>query len=319
MKIAREKIIFLIVSIFTLILLPIRTFQVMKGIGKDTGFITGLKPLNYAIYIIFLLAVFLIGILSFTDKNLRNQNQISNINNMLFAIPTSLMVIFLLFDAGVAMVQISMNFINTPLETMNPSPADLIRNGTFSLIFRAIFAVLSAVYFSLFSISVLKKDMKYKKASIMGLTPTIWLICKLMYQLINPIRFKNVPSLMFELAFLVTAILFFFYFASSIYLNIGVRSVAKVIFTSGLIIIIVSMNHFPMFLSYLTDKQDFLTGKMPEIICDFGIMLFAFCVLCVLVFSKKESVQTEEKKENLSDKEQKQDTYLEDYFNSNEQ
>lgn len=319
MKIAREKIIFLIVSIFTLILLPIRTFQVMTGIGKDTGFITGLRPLNYAIYIIFILAVILIGILSFTDKDLRNQKQISNINSMLFAIPTALMVMFLLFDAGVAMVKISMNFINTPLESMNPNPADFIRNGTFSLIFRAIFAVLSAVYFSLFSISLLKKDMKYKKASIMGLTPTLWLICKLMYLLINPIRFKNVPSLMFELAFLVTAILFFFYFASSIYLNIGVRSVEKVLFTSGLIIIVVSMNHFPMFLSYITEKQDIFTGKLPEIICDFGIMLFAFCVFCVLVFSKKERLETDGKEKNIVPKEQIADSYLEDYFNSNEQ
>lgn len=315
MKIAREKIIFLIVSIFTLILLPIRTFQVMTGIGKDTGFITGLKPLNYVIYIIFILALLLIGILSFTDKDLKNQKQISNINNMLFAIPTALMVIFLLFDAGFAMVQISLNFINTPLEAVNPGPADLVRNGTFSLIFRAIFAVLSAVYFSLFSISLLKKDMKYKKASIMGLTPTIWLVCKLMYLLINPIRFKNVPSLMFELAFLVTAILFFFYFASSIYLNTGVRSVEKVLFTSGLIIIVVSMNHFPMFLSYLTTKQDIFTGKWPEIICDFGIMLFAFCVLCVLVFSKKERPKTEKKEKNITENKHAASTYLEDYFN----
>ncbi|MDO5014400.1 MAG: hypothetical protein Q4E28_00385 [Clostridia bacterium] len=298
MKTEREKGIFLIISIFTLILLPLRTFHVMTGVENATGFLVDMKPLNYAIYAILSIAAIVLAVLCFADSEFKKKNQILNENNKLSAIPAILMTIFLLFDAATSIAQLSINLSTVSVGSLPVMTGEFVRNGTFSLAFRTLFAILSSVYFSILGISILKKDMKYKKSAIMALTPVMWIISKFMLLLINPIRFKNVPYILLELAFLACAAIFFYSFASSIYLNTSTHSLSKIFFSGGLLIIIGAINIFPSFLKLIAMEEVWFDIKFVELIPDFGILIFVFSIILFLTIKNNDDVvQTPKKRE----------------------
>lgn len=91
--------------------------------------------------------------------------------------------------------------------------AYLIQAGGFSVALQILFGILSAIYMIIVGVSFFTGNDMYKKHTVIPLSLPVWAIARMAFHFIDPINYKNVSQLLFQLIVLVFIILFTLSFA----------------------------------------------------------------------------------------------------------
>lgn len=190
---------------------PFRIYELVSTVDRDTGFWLRSDPTRWVIYALILLVVVVSFVFVRFSKDLPEP---------VFPVKKSLAL-------GIGGVLLTLSFLGDSIAaifqcvtlagTYDPWNMTmgyfLISTGLLSQVLRALFALLSAVYFGFYSVDFFRGAAVYRKLGILSVNPTLWGIACLLTAFIKPIKYLNVSQLFLELLFVIFASIAFFAFA----------------------------------------------------------------------------------------------------------
>ena len=198
----------------------LRTYQLLSGsVNQETGLydvVDFTVPLLYG-----LLAVsgVLFLVLSFLSKNVPAP-KLPEGRNIPLGLASIIAVAGFVFDVMIILRDILPGMGNVGANNvMNQAAYDNLLviftkgNGGLFVILELVFAVLSALYMLVFALSHFEGKATYKKISLLSIAPGCWAMVVLISKLMKAVSFITVSELLFEIAMLVFAMLFFLTFA----------------------------------------------------------------------------------------------------------
>ncbi|NLL03674.1 MAG: hypothetical protein GX269_05190 [Clostridiales bacterium] len=278
-----------IMAVTALFTVPLRTYQLVNIIEPQTGFYARYDITILILYALIFVACLLFFLLSFIDGAMPAPN-LPRGKNVFIGVSSAFLSITLLID--------SIMQIDKLIALHNKYDLDffellyyLVKTGGMTALVQAIFAILSAVYFSIFAISYLKGKEYYKTERVMALFPIIWGLCRAIQRFIEPIRFKNVSELLLQLFMLIFMLVFFLSFARIASQVNGEKSM-WLLFASGLSASLIAMTiTVPSIIVMIMGKSSLLYSHYPVAFCDLFFAVFVVALLLELVPSKLEIEQ----------------------------
>ncbi|NCC87187.1 MAG: hypothetical protein EOM05_04900 [Clostridia bacterium] len=228
----------IIMAIATLVAVPLRTYQIMNIIEPQTGFYAKYDISIVILYALLVVACFLIFILSFIGSTIPSF-EFSEKKNKTIGVCAALFSLSLLFDSIIQIDKVAC--IYNDYNSTNTTVLDyFIKSGGVTLGVQSLFAILSAVYFSIFAASYFKGKRFYSTERLLALSPVIWAICRVIKRFIEPISFKNVSELLLQLFMLVFMLIFFLSLAR-IASKVNFEKSMWVLYASGLCSALIAM------------------------------------------------------------------------------
>ncbi len=258
------------------LILPLRIYQYMNIIEGGSGFYS-VKNVSIPI-MYFLLAVFCFVpiILSFSMRKGLEINCPKKVR--LGEGIAALLVALTLIINSVQMFALFSDILNNPQITdYTPTLMKyLSKSGGMAILFEAIFAVLSMMFFILLGGAQLKgrsvSDYKF-----LAIAPLIWCICRIIYRFMRAISYLKVSDLFFEMLMIVFLMMFFLAFAQTL---AGINSKGKgwKVFGYGLPAATLCLLCFiPRLTIAIIGRSDLLAEKSPIEYCDMAIAVFIVC------------------------------------------
>lgn len=275
-----------IMAVTALFTIPLRTYQLVNIIEPKTGFYARYDVTILILYALLFVACLLLFFLSFVD-GVMPEPKLPKGKNIFIGISSAFLSITLLIDSIMQIDKLFALYNKYDLD-FSQLAYYLAKTGGITAFIQAIFAIFSAVYFSIFAISYLKGKEYYKTERIMALFPVIWGLCRAIQRFVEPIRFRNVSELLLQLFMLVFMLIFFLSFAR-IASQVNSEKSMWLLFASGLSASLIAMTiTVPSIIVMIMGKSSLLYSKFPIAFCDLCFAIFVVTLLLEIVPSKAE-------------------------------
>lgn len=202
----------IILAAFVLVCLPIRVLQLCTIVDAETGFWT---TRNFTVLLLYIICAvfFLISFVFSYFSGVMTAPSFKKQSNITLGICSSLFAIAIAFETVMTGVDVA-DLVSTYLTSSNPNLYSyLVTTGGISLIFEVIFGIQAALYIVFVAISAFCGTADYMRHRVLALTPALWAVFRLTYHFIEPVSFRNVSQLFFEILLLCFASVFFMSFA----------------------------------------------------------------------------------------------------------
>lgn len=294
------KIIPLFAALFALLVaVPLRIYQCRTLIDATTGFYNEINASVVVLYIVIGIGAFVGLIVPFLKHNTLKATPIS-VKSVGFTVVSLLFAVLLIVDSASQVLDYFDLYSESIIYNSTPKEYVAAQGGQL-LLMQAVFGALSALYFFVNGVTVGLGNADTAKYRVISLLPVIWCIFKLLYRFKRTISFVNVSDLLFELFFIVFAMMFFFAAAqinSKIDINDKgsdfMKSVYWKIFGYGIPAALFGLICFlPRFILLITGHSDNINVHYPVNYSDFG---FAFFVIytCITALKADNTATTEE-------------------------
>lgn len=262
-----------------LLLLPLRTYQLLRLVEPDTGFF---RQTDFTVWLLY--AVLLVLAAGFFAVNLLHKKQLyyttAATKQPLLAICCLLAGLGLLWDIGMCVVHIRENFqFLTPSSDLFRS---LIKTGVLPKALEALTGFGSAAFFVLMGRGCKDGTSNGGEYKLLALLPLGWASCRMIYRFTRTISFLNVSDLFFELLMLVFLLLFLMAF-SQLNSRVNCKGMDWKISAYGFFAAAMCLVCFvPRAALVVVGKGSLLATTHPVEPCDLGFALFIFG----LIFSR---------------------------------
>ena len=276
--------------IVALAALPVRTYQFLTNLEADTGFY--IDSSDILIYVLY--GVIGAGIIISMASALLYKSELgfdrTPARRPVQGIISLLTAVAVLFDAALD--------LNTILN-YNAQTSDMTKVSVYVLCAQSLFAVLAAIFFVVFGISMLSGATNASEYKIISVAPTVWFMFRLIYRFTTTISFIKVSDLLLEMLMLAFMLIFFTAFAQ---LNSKIESKGldwKLV-AFGLPAAVLALVCFvPRFIMLISGKAEVLYTGSPVEYCDLATALFALSIVLTRIgwiggnADAKEDVQAE--------------------------
>ncbi|MBO4445459.1 MAG: hypothetical protein J5782_00750 [Clostridia bacterium] len=150
----------------------------------------------------------------------------------------------------------------------------LIPSGVLAMGFEVLFGLIGIIYLVLISVSAFKGTDIYSSHTMMALAPIFWAMSRLVSDFVNPVNFKNVSQLLFEMGMLCFAMVFFLSFARIASEINSDHSMWILWFTGVMGALLAFICALAPVILVITGKGDLIPDKYPVRYCDLGLGLF---------------------------------------------
>ncbi len=282
---AKLPLIFVLCCVATII---IRTVQTFSFIDRETGFYSGGGFLGILLYLIVAAVSVLFAFSAFASKETAEVNLRLKKDTLFTAVSVLLSVSFL-FDSVSALFS-SFDSVSSASYGVSAFQSMML-SGTIPQFFQSIFALLSAVYFLVFSKGVVKSTYGAEKHKLLAVAPVGWAGFRLIHRFVEQISYIRVSDLLLELVLLALLVLFFMAFAQ-VASGVYVKNARWRLVGLGLPAALISLTlNVPRLLFALISGTDALYAKYPFKVCDFVFAIFAVVLVIKLIKNEKEPVE----------------------------
>lgn len=276
----------LIMAIATLVAVPLRTYQLVNLIEPKTGFYAKIDVSVIVLYALLAVSCLLIFIFSYLSSSIPKPEFKENKSTILGVCAVFLTLAFL-FDS-VYQIDVFTQIYNGYAESLVKGATYYIKSGGIAVAIQSLFAVLSAVYFSILSASYFKGRKFYETNRLLALCPIIWGLSRIIQRFIEPISFKNVSELLIQMFMLAFMLIFFLSFAR-IASRVNSEKSSWVLFATGLSTVILAMTSaLSSVVVLIMGKVDILYTKFPITFADIFIAIFIVALLLDFMPTKSE-------------------------------
>lgn len=277
--------IFIMLAVATLIAMPLRTYQIFNIIDPETGFYKSDDVTIIILYVFLLVAIIALFIMSFLCGNYRDpvmyrgKNKAIGISSLMFAV-------LLLIDTAFKMNEY-IALYQSAGSTSESVGRYIISSGALFLTLESVFALISALYLVIFSMSYFTGERKFENARVIAIVPVIWAIMRIIYRFIKPVSFKNVSQLLLEIVMLVF-IMGFLLSLARIASEVNQEKSMWLLFGCGSISCMLSfVCAFSPFAALITGNPGLISDSYPLQYCDLGYAVFSMTVLGEMLSNSK--------------------------------
>lgn len=268
----------ILAAVFTLVAVPLRTFQFLNCLDPETGFWTVRDvtvPILYALVIAVALLAFCISLFS----GIMPKPEFSKKKDTPFGVAAVLMALGFLWDAVAGVRTAYLTFVGMEATEDLSLTYQLISSGTIARAAQVLFAILSAVYLIFFAISKFAGSALYEDRKVLALSPVVWGICRLLGHFVEPISYKNVSQLLLEIILIVFAMIFWFAFAR-IASGVNPDSSMWLFFFGGITAAFLGyVCALAPFILIITGQGHLIPETRPMQYADLAFAIFATCAL----------------------------------------
>ena len=263
---------FVIFALGVVSAIPIRCYQMFNMLDNETGFFLKTNftiPLLNCILVAVLVLAFIISYLgkSSTTRPLGR--------NIPLAVVSYLFAFSLIADGVNKLFEASLNGLH-------------LQDGFVAA--QGVFALLSSAFFIIVGISFTAGTDTFVRRGVLAVMPVFWAISRILQRFSVAIDFKNVSELLYELAMLCLAMLFFMSFAR-VYVSSEGTKLSWRIFAFGIpTALFAFLCSLPRFLVKFMGMPERLVKNSPPEIADLGMAIFIVAVLIAFVSNRRDPV-----------------------------
>lgn len=281
----------LFVSLLALLTaVPLRVYQYFKVLEPETGFYSSNDISVYVMYILLGAAMLLSVLIPLINKKKLITVTSVKKSPVFLAFSLILAVTIIIDSAGQLMGYFD---LYDAASAAGGTVTEYVKNqgGTF-LLLQAVSGAVAAVYFFVSGLSVSLGNSDGSRLKILGLTPVLWYIFKLLYRFKRTISFTNVSDLMLELFAIVFLMMFFFALAQTV-AKIDAQTVFWKIFAYGVPAAMFALMCFlPRFIVMIIGKSELLNTHYGVSYSDLGVA--AYIIYNLLSRMKARTADSEE-------------------------
>lgn len=281
----------LFVSLLALLVaVPLRVYQYFKVLEPETGFYSSNDISVYVMYILLGAAMLLSVLIPLINKKKLITVTSVKKSPVFLAFSLILAVTIIIDSAGQLMGYFD---LYDAASAAGGTVTEYVKNqgGTF-LLLQAVSGAVAAVYFFVSGLSVSLGNSDGSRLKILGLTPVLWYIFKLLYRFKRTISFTNVSDLMLELFAIVFLMMFFFALAQTV-AKIDAQTVFWKIFAYGVPAAMFALMCFlPRFIVMIIGKSELLNTHYGVSYSDLGVA--AYIIYNLLSRMKARTADSEE-------------------------
>lgn len=281
----------LFVSLLALLVaVPLRVYQYFKVLEPETGFYSSNDISVYVMYILLGAAMLLSVLIPLINK--KKLITVTSVKKSpAFLVFSLILAVTIIIDsAGQLMGYFD---LYDAASAAGGTVTEYVKNqgGTF-LLLQAVSGAVAAVYFFVSGLSVSLGNSDGSRLKILGLTPVLWYIFKLLYRFKRTISFTNVSDLMLELFAIVFLMMFFFALAQTV-AKIDAQTVFWKIFAYGVPATMFALMCFlPRFIVMIIGKSELLNTHYGVSYSDLGVA--AYIIYNLLSRTKARTADSEE-------------------------
>lgn len=281
----------LFVSLLALLVaVPLRVYQYFKVLEPETGFYSSNDISVYVMYILLGAAMLLSVLIPLINK--KKLITVTSVKKSpVFLVFSLILAVTIIIDsAGQLMGYFD---LYDAASAAGGTVTEYVKNqgGTF-LLLQAVSGAVAAVYFFVSGLSVSLGNSDGSRLKILGLTPVLWYIFKLLYRFKRTISFTNVSDLMLELFAIVFLMMFFFALAQTV-AKIDAQTVFWKIFAYGVPAAMFALMCFlPRFIVMIIGKSELLNTHYGISYSDLGVA--AYIIYNLLSRMKARTADSEE-------------------------
>ena len=280
----------LLVSLCALLVaVPLRVYQYFKVLEPETGFYS---TIDFSVYIIYaLLGIAVITAIVIPLINRKKMITVASVKKSpVFLVLSLILAVTIIIDSA---GQLMSYFDLYDAASSGSTIAEYVKKqGGTLLLLQAVSGAIAAVYFFVSGLSVSLGNSDGSKLKLLGLTPVLWCILRLLYKFKRTISFINVSDLLLELFEIVFLMLFFFALAQTV-ARIDVKTVFWKIFAYGIPAAMFALMCFlPRFILMVTGKSELLNDHYGVSYSDLGAA--AYIIYNLLSRAKAQTSEPEE-------------------------
>lgn len=281
----------LFVSLLALLVaVSLRVYQYFKVLEPETGFYSSNDISVYVMYILLGAAMLLSVLIPLINK--KKLITVTSVKKSpVFLVFSLILAVTIIIDsAGQLMGYFD---LYDAASAAGGTVTEYVKNqgGTF-LLLQAVSGAVAAVYFFVSGLSVSLGNSDGSRLKILGLTPVLWYIFKLLYRFKRTISFTNVSDLMLELFAIVFLMMFFFALAQTV-AKIDAQTVFWKIFAYGVPAAMFALMCFlPRFIVMIIGKSELLNTHYGVSYSDLGVA--AYIIYNLLSRMKARTADSEE-------------------------
>lgn len=281
----------LFVSLLALLVaVPLRVYQYFKVLEPETGFYSSNDISVYVMYILLGASMLLSVLIPLINK--KKLITVTSVKKSpAFLVFSLILAVTIIIDSAGQL----MNYFDLydAASAAGGTVTEYVKNqgGTF-LLLQAVSGAVAAVYFFVSGLSVSLGNSDGSRLKILGLTPVLWYIFKLLYRFKRTISFTNVSDLMLELFAIVFLMMFFFALAQTV-AKIDAQTVFWKIFAYGVPAAMFALMCFlPRFIVMIIGKTELLNTHYGVSYSDLGVA--AYIIYNLLSRMKARTADSEE-------------------------
>lgn len=281
----------LFVSLLALLVaVPLRVYQYFKVLEPETGFYSSNDISVYVMYILLGASMLLSVLIPLINK--KKLITVTSVKKSpVFLVFSLILAVTIIIDSAGQL----MNYFDLydAASAAGGTVTEYVKNqgGTF-LLLQAVSGAVAAVYFFVSGLSVSLGNSDGSRLKILGLTPVLWYIFKLLYRFKRTISFTNVSDLMLELFAIVFLMMFFFALAQTV-AKIDAQTVFWKIFAYGVPAAMFALMCFlPRFIVMIIGKSELLNTHYGVSYSDLGVA--AYIIYNLLSRTKARTADSEE-------------------------
>lgn len=280
----------LLVSLCALLVaVPLRVYQYFKVLEPETGFYS---TIDFSVYIInALLGIAVITAIVIPLINRKKMITVASVKKSpVFLVLSLILAVTIIIDSAGQLM--SYFDLYDAAASSGSTIAEYVKKQGGTLLLQAVSGAIAAVYFFVSGLSVSLGNSDGSKLKLLGLTPVLWCIFRLLYKFKRTISFINVSDLLLELFEIVFLMLFFFALAQTV-ARIDVKTVFWKIFAYGIPAAMFALMCFlPRFILMVTGKSELLNDHYGVSYSDLGAA--AYIIYNLLSRAKAQTSEPEE-------------------------
>lgn len=281
----------LLVSLCALLVaVPLRVYQYFKVLEPETGFYS---TIDFSVYIIYaLLGIAVITAIVIPLINRKKMITVASVKKSpVFLVLSLILAVTIIIDSAGQLMSY-FDLYDAAASSGSTIAEYVKKQGGTLLLLQAVSGAIAAVYFFVSGLSVSLGNSDGSKLKLLGLTPVLWCIFRLLYKFKRTISFINVSDLLLELFEIVFLMLFFFSLAQTV-ARIDVKTVFWKIFAYGIPAAMFALMCFlPRFILMVTGKSELLNDHYGVSYSDLGAA--AYIIYNLLSRAKAQTSEPEE-------------------------
>lgn len=281
----------LLVSLCALLVaVPLRVYQYFRVLEPETGFYS---TIDFSVYIIYaLLGIAVITAIVIPLINRKKMITVASVKKSpVFLVLSLILAVTIIIDSAGQLMSY-FDLYDAAASSGSTIAEYVKKQGGTLLLLQAVSGAIAAVYFFVSGLSVSLGNSDGSKLKLLGLTPVLWCIFRLLYKFKRTISFINVSDLLLELFEIVFLMLFFFALAQTV-ARIDVKTVFWKIFAYGIPAAMFALMCFlPRFILMVTGKSELLNDHYGVSYSDLGAA--AYIIYNLLSRAKAQTIEPEE-------------------------
>lgn len=252
---------------------PLRVWELCNCVDSATG-LWATKDVTVILLYIICCIVFAIAFFFSFFSGVMTKPKFKEEKDLLLGICGGIFTLTLLFDSILLVTKFIALITNYTTDANGKLSYYLTSSGGLAMALASIFGILATSYLGFISFSAITGVDNYSKKRLLGLTPVLWAMFRLVIHFTNPINYRNVSQLFLEIMMLCFAMIFFMSFAR-ISSEINERTSMKLLWFSGVSAALLAfICALAPFLLVITGKGELIPNAYPMRYCDLGLALF---------------------------------------------